>query len=63
LSTAARLDELRMEAQYRRERLAVYKQRVYAGRTRRDEAKLRELQRGVDGALARLRRAGDTNGA
>ena len=45
-----------MEARYRRDRLAIYKQRVYAGRPS-DPVKLRELQRSFDGAMARLRRA------
>jgi hypothetical protein len=53
-----RLDELREEARYRRERLALYKARLYGGRVR-SESKLRELQRSSDGAEARLRRAKD----
>lgn len=53
-----RLDELREEARYRRERLALYKARLYGGRAR-SESKLRELQRSSDGAEARLRRAED----
>jgi hypothetical protein len=52
---ADRLDELREEARYRRERLALYKARLYGGRAR-SESKLRELQRASDGADARLRR-------
>jgi hypothetical protein len=51
-----RLDELREEARYRRERLALYKARLYGGRVRIG-SKLRELQRASDGAEARLRRA------
>ena len=51
-----RLDELRAEARYRQERLALYKARLYSGRVR-IEGKLRELQRASDGAAARLRRA------
>jgi hypothetical protein len=51
-----RLDELREEARYRRERLALYKARLYGGRVR-SESKLRELQHSSDGAEARLRRA------
>ena len=51
-----RLDELREEARYRRERLALYKARLYGGRAR-SETKLRELQRASDGAAARVRRA------
>ena len=46
---------LREEARYRRERLELYKARLYAGRARSQD-KLRELQRASDGAAARLRR-------
>jgi hypothetical protein len=51
-----RLADLREEARYRRERLQLYKARLYAGRAR-SPAKLRELQRAHDGAAARVRRA------
>ena len=51
-----RLEDLRDEARYRRERLALYKARLYSGRSR-GQNKLRELQRALDGAEARLRRA------
>jgi hypothetical protein len=62
---ADRLWELRAEARYRRERLALYKARLYGARARshlygaraRSQDKLRELQRASDGAAARLRRA------
>ena len=50
------LEQLRDEARYRRERLELYKARLYAGRARRQD-KLRELQRASDGAAARVRRA------
>lgn len=50
------LQELRAEARYRRERLALYKARLYAGRSR-GLGKLRDLQRSSDGAAERLRRA------
>jgi hypothetical protein len=53
-----RLEELREEARYRRERLALYKARLYGGRAL-SESKLRELQRASDGAGARLRAAED----
>ena len=53
---SGRLVELREEARYRRERLALYKARVYSGRARK-QSKLRELQRASDGAAARVRRA------
>lgn len=56
------LDELRAEARYRRERLALYKARLYAGRAR-GLGKLRDLQRSSDGAAERLRRAKENLGA
>lgn len=49
-------EQLREEARYRRERLALYRARLYAGRAA-SQSKLRELQRASDGAAARLRRA------
>jgi hypothetical protein len=52
----AALESLRMEARYRRERLGLYKARVYAGRAR-GTSKLRDLQRSSDGAAKRLRGA------
>jgi len=55
-SEAERLDELRNEARYRRERLSLYKARTYGGRPA-SPYKLRELQRASDGAAARLLRA------
>jgi hypothetical protein len=53
---AGRLDELREEARYRRERLELYRARMYGGRSR-DEYRLREYERSFQGAAARLRRA------
>jgi hypothetical protein len=53
---AWRLDELREEARYRRERLELYRARMYGGRAR-NEYRLREYERASDGASARLRRA------
>ena len=53
---AWRLDELREEARYRRERLELYRARMYGGRAR-SEHRLREYQRASEGAAARLRRA------
>jgi hypothetical protein len=49
-------EQLRQEARYRRERLELYRARLYGGRAL-NESKLRELQRASDGAAARLRRA------
>jgi len=53
---AWRLDELREEARYRRERLELYRARMYGGRAR-SEHRLREYERASEGASARLRRA------
>jgi hypothetical protein len=53
---AWRLDELREEARYRRERLELYRARMYGGRAR-SENRLREYERASEGASARLRRA------
>ena len=51
-----RLDELREEARYRRERLQLYRARMYGGRAH-SEYRLREHERASEGASARLRRA------
>lgn len=53
---AWRLAELREEARYRRERLELYRARMYGGRAR-SESRLREYERASEGASARLRRA------
>ena len=49
-------ERLRDEARYRRERLELYRARLYGGHAA-SQSKLRELQRASDGAAARLRRA------
>jgi hypothetical protein len=49
-------ERLHEEARYRRERLELYRARLYGGRAV-SQGKLRELQRASDGAAARLRRA------
>ena len=49
-------ERLRDEARYRRERLDLYRARLYGGRAA-SRGKLSELQRASDGAAARLRRA------
>jgi hypothetical protein len=49
-------ERLRDEARYRRERLDLYRARLYGGRAA-SQGKLRELRRASDGASARLRRA------
>ena len=51
-----RLEDLREEARYRRERLELYRAKLYSGRGR-SLAKLRELERASDGAAARLKQA------
>ena len=48
--------QLREEARYRRERLELYRAKLYGGRAI-SQTKLRELQRASNGAEARLRRA------
>ncbi len=50
------LERLRDEARYRRERLELYRARLYGGRAV-SQTKLRELQRASDGAAARVERA------
>ena len=49
-------ERLRDEARYRRERLELYRARLYGGRAA-SQGKLSELERASDGAAARLRRA------
>lgn len=49
-------ERLRDEARYRRERLDLYRARLYSGRAS-SQAELRERQRASDGAAARLRQA------
>ena len=54
----ARLDQLRAEANYHRQRLDLYRARVYSGRAA-NPARLEELERASDNAAERLRRARD----
>jgi hypothetical protein len=49
-------EQLRDEARYRRERLELYRARLYSGRAV-GQGKLRELERASEGAAARLERA------
>ena len=56
------LDALRQEARYHRERLDLYRAKLYGGRAVSD-TKLRELTRGAEGAAARLKRAEDAGSA
>ena len=46
---AWRLDELREEARYRRERLELYRAKMYGGRAH-DESRLTEYERAYEGA-------------
>jgi hypothetical protein len=55
-SAQRQLERLKAEASYRRQRLALYRARVYAGRPA-DRARLAELERGSDQAQARLKQA------
>jgi hypothetical protein len=52
----ARLDELRTEADYHRQRLDLYRARLYSGRAV-SMARLEEFQRASDRAAERLSRA------
>ena len=49
-------ERLRDEARYRRERLELYRARLYGGRAA-SQIKLKELERASDGAAARLSQA------
>lgn len=51
-----RIEELRQEARYRRERLELYRARIYGGKAA-NRSRLAELERAYDGAAARLARA------
>jgi hypothetical protein len=50
------IEDLRAEARYARERLELYRAKMYGARPT-TEARLRELERVCQGAEARLRRA------
>lgn len=52
----ARIEDLRVEARYRRERYELYRAKMYGPRAT-SVARLRELERAHQGAQARLRRA------
>ena len=51
-----RVDQLRAEARYHRQRLDLYRARLYGGRAL-SVARLEEFQRASDDAAARLRQA------
>ena len=56
MADAARLAELRAEARYARERYQLYRAKAYGPRPT-SAARMRELQRRLEGAEARLERA------
>jgi hypothetical protein len=56
VSGPARIEDLRAEARYRRERLDLYRAKMY-GQRATSLTRLRELERAQAGAEARLRRA------
>jgi hypothetical protein len=59
---AQRLEQLGAEARYHRQRLDLYRARLYGGRAL-SPARLEEFERASDGAAARLRQAQRTRGA
>lgn len=56
MSGSNRIEELRAEARYHRDRYRLYRAKIYGGRAR-SMARLRALERAHQGAEARLRRA------
>ncbi|MEA2350998.1 MAG: hypothetical protein QOG41_1036 [Thermoleophilaceae bacterium] len=56
MSVEPRLEDLRVEARYWRERRDLYRAKAFGGRPTRP-ARLAELERTADGAEKRLRRA------
>lgn len=56
---AQRLEQLRAEARYHRQRLDLYRARLYGGRAV-TTARLEEFQRAADDAAARLRHERET---
>ena len=53
---SARLDQLRAEADYHRQRVDLYRAKLYSGRAV-NMARLEEFQRAADSAAARLQQA------
>ena len=51
-----RIEDLRAEARYARERVSLYRAKAYGARPT-NAGRLRELERVADGAAARLRQA------
>ena len=61
MSDPIRIEELRAEARYRRERYDLYRAKVYGPRPT-TMSRLRELERAHQGAAVRLRRAEQASG-
>lgn len=61
-SRRQRLEQLAAEARYHRQRLDLYRARLYGGRAV-TVARLEEFQRASDGAAARLRQTGEESSA
>jgi hypothetical protein len=59
---AQRLEQLAAEARYHRQRLDLYRARLYGGRAA-SLGRLEEFQRASDAAAARLRQAGEDSSA
>ena len=59
---APRLEQLAAEARYHRQRLDLYRARLYGGRAM-SLARLEDFQRASDGAAARLRQAKQASSA
>jgi hypothetical protein len=59
---AQRLEQLHAEASYHRQRLDLYRARLYGGRAL-NTARLEEFERAADEAAARLRHERETGGA
>jgi hypothetical protein len=56
MADSARIEELRAEARYHRERYDLYRAKMYGGRPT-SVVRLRELERAHQGAASRFRRA------
>jgi hypothetical protein len=56
---AQRVEQLTVEERYHRQRLELYRARLYGGRAM-SRARLEEYQRAADGAAARLRHERET---
>ena len=59
---AQRLEQLGAEARYHRQRLDLYRARLYGGRAL-SRARLDEFERAADAAVARFRQAQQAGGA